>query len=86
LSAHLGETLIFFSKLFLKMMVLKRFDLPFSTPSTRGSGKERIQEESACLEMFFGATPNCVVWKTAAYRFKEGAHSTRKHFANISVR
>jgi hypothetical protein len=48
------------------MMVLKHFNLPFSPPPTRGSGKERIQGmgEWNCLERFFGATPICVVWKS----------------------
>jgi hypothetical protein len=48
----------------LLMMVLKYFNLPCSSPLTRGSGKERIQglgEKWTCLERFFGATPICVV-------------------------
>jgi hypothetical protein len=50
------------------MMVLKHFNLPCNPPPTRGSGKERIQEgwgEWTFLERFFGATPVCVVWKSA---------------------
>jgi hypothetical protein len=55
-------TLIFFQTLF-SMMILKHFNLPYSPPPTRGSGKERIQEKWTCLERFFGATPACVVRK-----------------------
>jgi hypothetical protein len=47
------------------MMVFKHFNLPWSPPTTKGSGKERIQGKWTCLERFFGATPFCVVWKTA---------------------
>jgi hypothetical protein len=35
----------------LLMMVFKHFNLPFSPPPTRGSGKERIQGNWICLEM-----------------------------------
>ena len=45
--------------------VLKCFNLPSSPPPTRGSGKERIWGKWTCLERFFGATPICVVWKSA---------------------
>jgi hypothetical protein len=47
------------------MIVLKCFNLPFTPPLTRGSGKERIRGKWTCLERFFGATPVCVVWKLA---------------------
>jgi hypothetical protein len=63
-----------FKRLFL-MMVLKHFNIPCSPPPTRGSGKERIQGKWTCLERFFGATPICVVWKSAA-------RSTRKHLTD----
>jgi hypothetical protein len=45
------------------MMVLQCFNLPFSPPPTRGSGKERIWKQWVYLERFFGTTPVCVVWK-----------------------
>jgi hypothetical protein len=47
------------------MMDLKGLKLSCNPPSTRGSGKERIWEMWTCLERFFGATPICVVWKSA---------------------
>jgi hypothetical protein len=47
------------------MMVLKLLKLPSSPPLARSSGKERICGEWTYLEMFFGATPVCVVWKSA---------------------
>jgi hypothetical protein len=48
------------------MMVPKHFNLPYSLPPTRGNGKERIWGKWTCLEKFFGATPICVVWKSAS--------------------
>jgi hypothetical protein len=39
---RMDVTLIFFQILFLTM-VLKHFNLPWSPPPTRGSGKERIR-------------------------------------------
>jgi hypothetical protein len=61
------------------MMIFKHFNLSFSPLPTRGSGKERIWvgwgwgfagrreggKERICLERFSGATPVCVVWKSA---------------------
>jgi hypothetical protein len=58
------------------MMVLKHFNLPFNPPPTRGSEKRkdrggggRVGEvgwgKKTCLKRFFGATPICVVWKSA---------------------
>jgi hypothetical protein len=44
---------------------LKCFNLPSSPPHTRGSGKGRIWGKWTGLERFFGATPICVVWKSA---------------------
>jgi hypothetical protein len=70
------------------MMVLKYFNLPFSPPPTRGSGKERIWGKWTCLERLFGATPVCVVWKSAVHRLAAAAaaaQSTHKHFTDTSA-
>jgi len=40
------------------MGVLKHFNLPFSPPPTRGSGRERIREKRTYLKMV-------VAWKSA---------------------
>ena len=64
------------------MVVLKLFSLPFNPPPTRGSGKERIQGKWTCLERFFGATPVCVVWKSAV-QFT-GQQQQLDPFANTS--
>jgi hypothetical protein len=60
------------------MMVLKCFNLPCNPPPTRGRVKERIWVTWTCLERFFGATPICVVWKSAV-QFTV-APSLFKHF------
>ena len=51
-------------------------------PPTRGSGKERIWGKWTCLERFFGATPICVVWKSAV-QFT-GQHRQLDPLANTS--
>jgi hypothetical protein len=47
------------------MIVLKCFNLPSSPLPSRGGGKERIWGKWTCSERFFGATPVCVVRKSA---------------------
>jgi hypothetical protein len=70
------------------MMVHKHFNVPCNPPPTRSNGKERIWEKLTCLERFFGATPTCVVWKSAVQfegRQAVAAQSTHRHFTGKLV-
>jgi hypothetical protein len=64
-------------------MVLKYFNLPCSPPVVVEKKGHRGWGKRTCLERFFGATPVCVVWKSAVQLTGQqaaAARSTRKHF------
>jgi hypothetical protein len=78
---------LIFQILFLTM-VLKCFNLPWSPPPSRGSGKGRLWGKWTYLERFFGATHICVVYKSAVqFTSLQAAAtpSTRKHFTDTSA-
>jgi hypothetical protein len=49
------------------MTFLNFFNFPCNPPPSRGSGKEGYRGGGVALfkKRFFGATPVCVVWKSA---------------------
>jgi hypothetical protein len=67
------------------MMVLKHFNLPSSPPSTRGSGKEKIQGKGTCVEMLLWSKSHlcCQEIGSSVYRSAAAARSIQKHCTDI---